>query len=438
MHFAGNVTWSLSAPTNLGCSTTADPQVLKCGNIFDVTAPSGSVTPTGLAGRIQFTTPKLDTNDVGKQGVFQATVTPAVGADCTWEYLIRVTNSGGGWGDPHLTTVDGVHYDFQSAGEFTGLREEQFELQTRQTAVPTASIPGANPYTGLASCVSIYTAVATRIGKNRVTLQPAGGEPNPNTGIQLRVNGQLVTLTERGIDLAGEQSGILAGRITGAAGGAYQVTDARGTQGVVPPAFWDSQQKWYLNGNVYHTTATAGVMGRLALRSWLPALPDGTSLGPMPESLTERYQQLYEQFADAWRVTDATSLFDYAPGTNTATFTLDEWPRSTPKSCALEGQTSATPVTPEVAAEACKGVTDAAQRADCVFDVTFTGHTGFGQSYQAMQSIPPNPNGWQPPLVVATQVPPPVPSGWPWWVWLLILILILILIFVLFLRKKTA
>jgi hypothetical protein len=221
-----------------------------------------------------------------------------------------------------------------------------------------------------------------------------------------------------------------------AAGGAYQITDRRGTQLVVTPAFWNSQQRWYLNVNVYQTSATAGTMGRLAPDSWLPALPNGTSLGPKPESLKERYQQLYEKFADAWRVTDSTSLFDYAPGTNTATFTLDEWPRSNPQSCALEGQTSATPATPEVAAQACQGVTNAAQRADCVFDVTFTGHTGFGQSYEAMQNIRPNGTGWQPPLLAAP--PPPPPNGWPWWAWILILIAAALIIGLILKKKKTA
>jgi hypothetical protein len=97
---------------------------------------------------------------------------------------------------------------------------------------------------------------------------------------------------------------------------------------------------------------------------------------------------------------------------------------------------SAQPATPEVAAEACKVVTDPAQRADCVFDVTFTGHTGFAQSYEAMQNIPAVGTGWQPPLGGQPEEPPPPPppSGLPWWVWILIAIVILIV--VLFLRKK--
>jgi hypothetical protein len=279
-----------------------------------------------------------------------------------------------------------------------------------------------------------------------VTLQPnISGEPDPS-GMQLRVNGKLVTLTDQGFTLLSRggagttvsggatQPGVVEGRILRTAGNAIEIRDASGTQVVVAPAFWQSQQKWYLNVNAYQTSATEGIMGRLATGSWLPALPDGSSLGPKPQALDQRYQDLYEKFADAWRVTDATSLFDYAPGTSTATFTLDEWPRYAPRSCALEGQTSEQPATPEVAAQACAGITNADQKADCIFDVTFTGHTGFAQGYETMQRFKPHGAGWQQPLTAQTHRFP-----WFWilfpWFWILIGILVLIVIAVLIARK---
>ena len=46
----------------------------------------------------------------------------------------------------------------------------------------------------------------------------------------------------------------------------------------------------------------------------------------MPASLQDRYAVLYKKFADSWRVTDKTSLFVYAPGTSTKTFTDRGWP----------------------------------------------------------------------------------------------------------------
>ena len=41
-------------------------------------------------------------------------------------------------GDPHITTIGGIHYDFQSAGEFVALRDGNgMEIQTRQTPIAT-------------------------------------------------------------------------------------------------------------------------------------------------------------------------------------------------------------------------------------------------------------------------------------------------------------
>jgi hypothetical protein len=57
----------------------------------------------------------------------------------------------------------------------------------------------------------------------------------------------------------------------------------------------------------------------------VPALPDGTQLPAAPDKHT-RFVTLYGQFADAWRVTDASSLFDYDAGTSTATFTDRSFP----------------------------------------------------------------------------------------------------------------
>ena len=44
---------------------------------------------------------------------------------------------------------------------------------------------------------------------------------------------------------------------------------------------------------------------------------------------------LYQRFADAWRVTDATTLFDYDPGKDTASYTIRDYP-SPPKVASFE------------------------------------------------------------------------------------------------------
>ena len=57
----------------------------------------------------------------------------------------------------------------------------------------------------------------------------------------------------------------------------------------------------------------------------VPALPDGSQLPAAPDRPT-RDTILYGPFADAWRVSDSTTLFDYDPGKSTATYTDRAFP----------------------------------------------------------------------------------------------------------------
>ncbi len=297
-------------------------------------------------------------------------------------YTDRVTGgAAANEGDPHMTTADGAHYDFQSAGEFVSLRGDGLEIQTRQTAIATTFNPGTNPHTGLATCVSLNTAVAARVGAHRVTYQPnISGVPDPS-GLQLRVDGALTALGAQGLDLGS------GGRIVrSAVSGGIEITFPNEATLIVTPGWWNSQSKWYLNVNAYHTLATEGTMGVIARGSWLPALPDGTSLGPRPAALPDRYDVLNEKFADAWRVTDATSLFDYAPGTSTATFTIDSWPKQSPP-CDIPQETSARPLQSEIAQRVCGLIVDKNRNANCVFDVTVTGERGFAKTYLLTQKL---------------------------------------------------
>jgi hypothetical protein len=378
-----SVTWRFTASNNCTTPLTGPVTCSDGTNNMVLTAPS----PPGLA-------PSTFSGKVPSGlGTFSVTATDAANStiNCTRTYRFNLLGTTGGWGDPHILrvdAVDGVHYDFQSAGEFTALRGDGLEIQTRQTPVATTFLPGANPYTGLPTCVALYSAVAVRVGKHRVSYEPnISGVPDPS-GLQLRVDGVLRTLGPQGIDLE-------AGRIVQPWGGVgIEIDYSDKTTLIVTPDYWTDQQKWYLNVNVYGTKATKGIFGNLAKgiegeSSWLPALPDGTSLGPKPESLHQRYVDLYEKFADAWRVTDATSLFDYRPGTSTATFTLGEWPRDNPKSCAIPEQPSAEPVDVSVAEKACSAVVDKNMRADCVFDVSVTGFLGFAETYLLTQQRQP-------------------------------------------------
>jgi von Willebrand factor type D domain len=425
-------TWTFPSPASDTCTVAGSART--CAGM-SVTLPGGSANQTP-----NFTGTATSSS---QQVRVQATRS---GSSCFADFTLMGFSGGGGWGDPHLTTVDGVHYDFQSAGEFTALREDKLVLQTRQSPVPTATVPITNPYTGITHCVAIFTAVAAKLGSSRVTVQPsAGAEPDPNS-MQVRVNGKVVTLGDAPLVLhaGGNEKGAFGGTITKLPDGMFEIRDARGTQIVVTSAYWNARKVWYLNVNVYGTSAHQGTMGKLAERSWLPALPDGSSLGAKPASESDRYKALYEKFADAWRVTDATSLFDYEPGTNTATFTRDEWPRNHPESCAIDGQTSAQAATEDVAQQACANVVNATRKADCVFDVMVTGNAGFGKSYEVMQRFGPLPPGWYSPVPLkepkcedcrkCEDCPKPQPTEQPWWCcWTLIALGIVQLVLLVFL-----
>ena len=301
-------------------------------------------------------------------------------------------------GDPHITTANGIHYDFQSAGEFVSLRDANgLEIQTRQAPIATTFNPGPDPHDGLATCVSLNTAVATRVGKHRVTYEPnLSGVPDPS-GLQLRVDGVLTTLGPTGRDLGD------GARIVGtAAPGGLEIDFPDKSVLFVTPGWWADQSKWYLNVDVFRAPATDGIMGAalgssrnpatggiggaIPPGSWLPALPDGTSMGPMPGPLHERYVDLYQKFGEAWRVTDKTSLFDYAPHTATDTFTMRNWPPENPP-CVIPNNPSARMLDPSIAQEVCRPIVDKNRNADCVFDVTVTGERGFAQTYLLSQRI---------------------------------------------------
>ena len=322
-------------------------------------------------------------------------------------------------GDPHIETVDGVPYDFQSAGEFVLLRGQGLEIQVRQAAVETNGPIGPNDHTGLNSCASLNIAVAIKVGPHRITYQPnPSGRPDPE-GMQLHVDGKLSNLGAGGIIL---QSG---GRIlqTTVRGG-LQIETPGGSTIVVTPAFWTDYQVWYLNVDTSNVRATEGVMGALAPGSWLPALPDGSSLGPKPRDLHQRYVDLYETFERAWRVTDATSLFDYAPGTSTATFTNESWPEENPTQCRISTRIPGGPITRlplkilplETAQQQCRAIVADNARKNCIADVMVTGEPKFAETYLAGEQLARNAKPTAPKLVFPerfkTDVALPVDFTW--------------------------
>ena len=312
-------------------------------------------------------------------------------------YFTKIPSSTLLVGDTHITTVDGVKYDFQAVGEFVALLGDggdNLEIQTRLAPYTVLGV-GTDPYTSLATCVTVNTAVAARVGSKRVTFQPEiiNGSVD-STGMRLRVDGQLKQLDDKGIDLGG------GGRISKspAGSGTIEIDFPDGASLIVTPTWVSGFHQFYLNLTINNTTARKGLSGVIPfidtvhgfsrrLRSWLPALPDGSNVGRMPQDLHQRFVTLYQTFANAWRVTDATSLFDYASGTSTATFTDKNWPVENAQSCPVPGQVPKTPIDLATAQQLTIGIVDTRLKAYALFDVMVTGERLFAQTYLVTQTV---------------------------------------------------
>jgi hypothetical protein len=353
------------APGSLVCTPNlpnTDPQFLACttAHTEECNAPGTSFSPTDQ--RFVKCTPQIK-NLLNWCGV------PASG-------------DASSRGDPHVTTFNNVPYNFQGAGEFVHLIDASgLEVQVRQTPISSAGGIPPDDQTGLASCVSIITAVAARVGKNRITLEPASDREQKT--LVLRVDGEERRLDPSGIKLGG------GGRVVSTAAGSLEISSPDGTRLIITTHWWQDQSRWFMNVDAVNTHAREGVMGAITAGNWLPALPDGTPMGPRPVSLSQRYFDLNSTFADAWRVTNATSLFDYTPGTSTATFTDKKWPPNKPPCVAPGSAPPQKPINREKALSACQKIKNKTMRAQCVFDVSVTGEGGFAQTYLKNQALVP-------------------------------------------------
>ena len=203
-----------------------------------------------------------------------------------------------GVGDPHLVTLDGLRYDFQSAGEFIFLKSTSgdLEVQVRQSQY------------GNSGLVSVNSAIATKINGKRVGFYLDDTQPLLIDGQPVNVDGNTY------LDLGG------GGRIYREGNTYTAVINTSGEQLVV--------QNWgsHLDVNVFLAeTRESKVSGLGGNNNSLTdddiALRDGTILS---QPLNQK--ELYGKYEDSWRVSQSESLFDYKPGQTTETFTDPYFP----------------------------------------------------------------------------------------------------------------
>lgn len=239
-------------------------------------------------------------------------------------------NDGYNDGDPHIKTVNGLYYDFQTGGEFVALRGQGMEFQTRQRPVPNLA------------WVSVNTAVAARVNTYRVTWQPGDGVTPDPSGLQLRINGVVTSLPSGGIVLG------VGGKVSPLGSDGITIDFPDGTKMTANASFWPYGNVWYLNVRAYGTMATDGIMGVLKQNEWLT-----------------------QGFSDKWRVDKETSLFDYARDVTPDKFVSEPFP-----------QDKIPPMDPrnvDLAKQVCERIKDEKLHKDCLFDVGTTGDPVFAE-----------------------------------------------------------
>jgi hypothetical protein len=275
--------------------------------------------------------------------------TPATPSACT-------ANCGSTSGDPHLTTWDGLDYDFQGAGEFVLVKStaDDLEVQVRE-----------RPWFNIVRDVAVNTAIGARVAGTTVALE-ARGMPLPRTTI----GGVETVLPEGTTSLPG-------GGAIERAGGAITLRWPDGTALGVTQAGGA-----YLNVSMSLAPVRAGqVVGLLGDADGDPGDDLRTRGGEVVGVPPLDRVALYERFGESWRISDAESLLPYGPGQTTATFTNRDFPKEL---------VSAADFPNADAAEAlCRahGVVLPAHLDDCILDVAATGEAGFATIAAAAQQF---------------------------------------------------
>src|SRR5205814_9778054 len=83
------------------------------------------------------------------------------------------------------------------------------------------------------------------------------------------------------------------------------------------------------------------------------------------------FHDLSQEFGNSWRVRQGDSLFDYAPGQTTATFTNRHFPTKTVTSSELPDHDNAQAICRSL------GITETAILQNCTLDIAITGQAAF-------------------------------------------------------------
>jgi len=187
-------------------------------------------------------------------------------------------------GDTHITTFDGLYYDFQASGEFVLLEAPDFTVQTRQAS-------GAPTWPDAA----VNKGIAVQEGSSVVEVDV---EPE-----RLYIDHKQTTLA------SGKSVLLPSGVQITSRDGAYIVSDSSGNSVSIAPQ--SNPSMWWINVSVglgqSPLSSAKGLLGNPAGNSRQLFAANGKLLNE-PISFTD----LYELYGDSWRVPEGKSLFTEA------------------------------------------------------------------------------------------------------------------------------
>lgn len=275
----------------------------------------------------------------------------------------NVCSSGGN--DPHLKTFDGVALSPQSIGEFDAI-EYQGVNQTIRTQFRFTAVPGNRT-------VSYITVAALGIDDTRITVAP-------NRDSVVELNGEPISFS----DLGAPQ---LNGSPLDNTGNVQIIRSNRGVQIASGGWIWNfsfsgrtADGTKFINFLINAPGDATGIQGLLgnANRDGRDDLRSRDSAFIIAPGTTPSVQEFYQQFVDTWRI-EENSLFDYAQGESTTTYTdltFPDFPNlvnglDTPLSVAIVNPAVDTSQAEAVCTEA--GISSDPSFTECVVDLTNTG-----------------------------------------------------------------
>lgn len=207
-------------------------------------------------------------------------------------------------GDPHMRTIDGYYYDFQTWGEFVALEstDDDFEIQVRQTQPTPLVFP-----------VTFNTAIAINTGHEVVCMIS-----NP---FSIYINNTAQDVNKTTISLTG--GGYIMQTLVKKRP-VWLIKTAKNDYIMIRRSLLRSIP--YFGLSIYLAESRKGKV------SGLLGNYDGNRFNDFRlkngEAIEPDFENIHTTYADSWRVQQQSSLFYYAPGENTNTFTQSGFPQS--------------------------------------------------------------------------------------------------------------